>query len=183
VVAVATARNDTAALRELRAIAPYPPPNGFDLEKALLARKYARMYDGGWYGKPDFKLYFSLPEFGQEYTQADVEAYLPALKWAEQQVLMAGRQGAQRQPGGRGTGREGSFSVPVILMMGRYDLHTPFEAARAWFDRISAPNKKFITFERSSHYPMFEEPGRFLAALLSEVLPLTGEATTFTRLP
>jgi hypothetical protein len=30
---------------------------------------------------------------------------------------------------------------------------------------------------------MFEEPGRFLATLLSEVLPLTGEAVTFTRLP
>ena len=181
VVAVATARNDTAALRELRAIAPYPPPNGFDLDKALLARKYARMYDGGWYGKPDFNLYFSLPEWGQEYTQADVEAYLPALRWAEQQVLMAGR--SQRQPGGRPTGRDGAFSVPVILMMGRYDLHTPYEAARVWFDRITSPNKKFITFERSSHYPMFEEPGRFLATLLTEVLPLTGEAASFTRLP
>ena len=67
--------------------------------------------------------------------------------------------------------------------MGRYDLHTPFEAARAWFDRINSPNKKFITFERSSHYPMFEEPGRFLLTLLTEVLPLTGEAATFTRLP
>ena len=178
VVAVATARNDTTALRELRAIAPYPPPNGFDLQKALLARKYARMYDGGWYGKRDFGLYFSLPDLGPEYTQADADAYLPALKWAEQRVMMGGRQA-----GGRPTGREGSYSVPVILMMGRYDLHTPYEAARVWFDHISAPNKKFITFERSAHYPMFEEPGRFLATLLSEVLPLTGEAATFTRLP
>jgi len=178
IMTVATQRNDTAALRALKAIAPYPPPNGFDLQKALLARKYARMYDGGWYGKRDFNLYFSLPDWGQEYTQADADAYLPALKWAEQAVM-----GAPRQPGARPAGRQGVYSVPVILMMGRYDLHTPYEAARVWFDGISAPNKKFITFERSSHYPMFEEPGRFLATLLSEVLPLTGETATFTRLP
>jgi pimeloyl-ACP methyl ester carboxylesterase len=178
VMTVATQRNDTEALRELKAIAPYPPATGFDLQKALLARKYARMYDGGWYGKRDFNLYFSLPDWGQEYSQADADAYLPALKWAEQAVM-----GAGRQPGPRPTGRVGTYTVPVILMMGRYDLHTPYEAARVWFDGISAPNKKFITFERSSHYPMFEEPGRFLATLLSEVLPLTGEAVTFTRLP
>jgi pimeloyl-ACP methyl ester carboxylesterase len=178
VMTVATQRNDTAALRELKAIAPYPPATGFDIDKALLARKYARMYDGGWYGKRDFNLYFSLPDWGQEYTQADADAYLPALKWSEHAVM-----GAPRQPGPRPTGRQGVYTVPVILMMGRHDLHTPYEAAKVWFDRITSPNKKFITFERSSHYPMFEEPGRFLATLLSEVLPLTGEAATFTRLP
>ncbi len=182
VVAVATARNDTAALRELRAIAPYPPATGFDLEKALLARKYARMYDGGWYGKGDFSLYFALPEWGPEYTQADVEAYLPALRWAEQHA-MSGGGGGRGSREGRPTGRQGEFAVPVILLMGRYDLHTPYEAARVWFDRISAPKKKFITFERSSHFLMFEEPGRFLLTLVNEVLPLTGEGATFSRLP
>jgi pimeloyl-ACP methyl ester carboxylesterase len=178
VLAVATARQDTAALRELRAIAPYPPATGFDLDKALLARKYARMYDGGWYGKRDFSLYFALPEWGPEYAQADVDAYPIALRWAEEHAMSGGRG-----PEGRPTGRDGKFSVPVILLMGRYDLHTPYEAAKVWFDRISAPQKKFITFERSSHFLMFEEPGRFLMTLVNEVLPLTGEGATFTRLP
>jgi pimeloyl-ACP methyl ester carboxylesterase len=181
VVKVAKERNDVAAMRELDSIAPYPPPAGFDVAKALLARKYARMYDGGWYGKPDFNLYFALPEWGPEYTQQDVDAYRTALGFAERHVMMGGRQSGTGPS--RPTGRDGSFSVPVILAMGRYDLHTPFEAARVWFDRVTAPNKKFITFERSSHFPMFEEPGRFLAMLLNDVLPLTGEAATFTRLP
>jgi proline iminopeptidase len=70
-------------------------------------------------------------------------------------------------------------AIPVTLppigpSLGRYDLHTPFEAARLWFDRISAPNNKFVIFERSSHSPMFEEPGRFLLMLVNDVLPLTG---------
>ena len=71
----------------------------------------------------------------------------------------------------------------MILMMGRYDLHTPHDAAKACFARIDAPAKKFITFERSAHFIMFEEPGRFLLALVNEVLPLTGEQPTFKRLP
>jgi hypothetical protein len=52
--------------------------------------------------------------------------------------------------------------------------------------RYSVPGtraKKFITFERSAHFIMFEEPGRFLLALVNEVLPLTGEQPTFKRLP
>jgi pimeloyl-ACP methyl ester carboxylesterase len=185
VVAVAKARNDRAAMRELDSIAPYPPTTGFDINKALLARKYARMYDGGWYGKSDFNLYFGLSDLGPEYTQADADAYIPALKWAEHAVMMGGggRQTGARPTGGRPVGRDGSFSVPVILAMGRYDLHTPFEAARLWFERINAPNKKFIIFERSSHFPMFEEPGRFLTMLLNDVLPLTEGSATFARLP
>ncbi|MEO7963039.1 MAG: hypothetical protein ABIT38_03920, partial [Gemmatimonadaceae bacterium] len=66
---------------------------------------------------------------------------------------------------------------------GRHDLHTPYEAARMYFAQIDAPSKKFITFERSAHMLMFEEPGRFLMTLVNEVLPLTGPPVVFNRLP
>ncbi|MBC7790283.1 MAG: alpha/beta hydrolase [Anaerolineae bacterium] len=174
VVGIANARRDTAAIRELREVAPYPGPKA-DLTKALLVRKYARRYDGGWYGKPDFKLYFSLPEWGPEYTQADVDAHLKGMRWAGEHVVEdpdADTPADQRD----------TFKVPVILMMGWYDLHTPHDAAKAYFARIDAPAKKFITFERSAHFLMFEEPGRFLVTLVNEVLPLTGERPTFKRL-
>ena len=72
------------------------------------------------------------------------------------------------------------FKIPVIFLMGRYDLHTPYESARHYFEHISAPKKRFITFERSSHFVMFEEPGRFLVTLVNEVLPLTGPPVTFS---
>lgn len=65
------------------------------------------------------------------------------------------------------------FKVPVVFLMGRHDLHTPYQPARAMFDKLTAPHKRFITFEHSAHVPMMEEPGRFLKVLLDEVLPLT----------
>jgi pimeloyl-ACP methyl ester carboxylesterase len=40
-----------------------------------------------------------------------------------------------------------------------------------------------VTFERSAHFPMFEEPGRFLQALLQHVLPHTEGAPDFVPLP
>jgi hypothetical protein len=42
-----------------------------------------------------------------------------------------------------------------------------------------APSKRFVTFERSAHFPMFEEPGRFLKALIEVVLPLAGGEVRF----
>jgi pimeloyl-ACP methyl ester carboxylesterase len=72
------------------------------------------------------------------------------------------------------------FDVPVIMLQGRYDLMTPYSGARAYFERVQAPKKQFITFERSAHFVMFEEPGRFLMTLVNVVLPLAGGAAEFT---
>jgi pimeloyl-ACP methyl ester carboxylesterase len=79
--------------------------------------------------------------------------------------------------GGRGGGRPVSSltaqKVPVIVIQGRHDLHTPYEPAKAFFETIQAPHKRFITLERAAHAPMFEQPGEFLLTLVREVLPLT----------
>jgi pimeloyl-ACP methyl ester carboxylesterase len=45
------------------------------------------------------------------------------------------------------------------------------------------PHKALVTFERSSHFPMLEEPGRFLLALVEHVLPLTEGAPPFPARP
>ncbi len=72
------------------------------------------------------------------------------------------------------------LAVPVFVLQGRYDLYTPYAVARDFVASIQAPTKKFITFERSAHYPFLAEPGRFLMTLVQEVLPLTHEAATFS---
>ena len=41
----------------------------------------------------------------------------------------------------------------------------PFDV-KAWFGKLDAPSKNLVWFENSAHMPMFEEPGKFLAALL-----------------
>jgi pimeloyl-ACP methyl ester carboxylesterase len=175
VLELARRSNDTAGVRELEAMAPYPGPGPLDVRRALAVRKWARRYEGGWYGKPDFDLYFSLNEWGPAYSAQEAARVNEAMGWAERRLTRTGSLAA-------GSGRV-RFPVPVVFLMGRYDLHTPYSTARTYFDRIDAPKKKFVTFERASHMIMFEEPGRFLLTLVNEILPLAGGAKTFEPAP
>lgn len=57
------------------------------------------------------------------------------------------------------------FDVPVFIIMGRHDLVTPVSLARRYFQRIEAPMKAYVEFPESAHFPMYEEPQRFAAAM------------------
>lgn len=174
VLQLARRSKDTTAIAALQALAPYPS-QPFDVKKALAVRTFVRQYDGGWYGKPDFTLYFSLQDFSAAYTATDAAHVIPGIQWSEQ-LLTRDVEGNSHTP-------SLTYKVPVLYLQGRYDLHTPYESARRQFDRIKAPKKTFISFERASHMVMWEEPGKFLLALVSNVLPLAGGRNEFEVMP
>lgn len=58
------------------------------------------------------------------------------------------------------------FEVPMFFFLGRHDRHVPSVLAARWFDRIRAPAKQLVWFERSAHNPPFEEPAAFNRALI-----------------
>lgn len=66
-----------------------------------------------------------------------------------------------------------SFEVPIFFFTGLHDWQTPFQLSDHWFSQIKAPHKKLIHFTESSHCVVNEEPGKFLVALVEEVLPYT----------
>ncbi|MNR60826.1 hypothetical protein D3C85_1824100 [compost metagenome] len=45
--------------------------------------------------------------------------------------------------------------------MGQYDYMTSVHAAREYFNVLEAPKKDFVIFEKSAHYPQFEEKELF----------------------
>ena len=51
--------------------------------------------------------------------------------------------------------------VPIYFMHGIDDLIVNYELTKTYFDRIEAPYKKFIVFDKSAHLVPFEEPDRF----------------------
>ena len=173
-LAIAAAQGDSVALRAITALAPDAPGGPVGIERALALRLWARRFDGGWYGKPSLDLFFALSAWGPEYSDTEVATMLPATQW-----------GARAITARAGTTESSSrvFAVPMVFLMGRYDLHTPYESARALFDQLEAPHKRFVTFERSAHFVMLEEPGRFLLTLVQEVLPLAGGAAAFDVSP
>lgn len=62
------------------------------------------------------------------------------------------------------------FDLPIYFLTGQHDYTANADLSRAYFDEIAAPVKGFYLFDNSAHSPLFEEPERALAILLTNVL-------------
>ena len=58
-----------------------------------------------------------------------------------------------------------SLAVPVYFFSGRFDYTDPTPCTRRLFEKISAPLKKMVWFDRSAHFVFLEEPSRFAAEM------------------
>jgi pimeloyl-ACP methyl ester carboxylesterase len=63
------------------------------------------------------------------------------------------------------------FDVPLIVMMGRHDWQTNTSLARAYYDKVSAPYKKWVEFPNAAHALNIEQPGLAVVSLVRDVLP------------
>jgi proline iminopeptidase len=70
--------------------------------------------------------------------------------------------------------RLASFEVPIVFMLGRHDWEVPSVLSARDFERIDAPHKRLVWFERSAHNPPFEEPELFNRAVVEVLTPLIG---------
>jgi len=61
-------------------------------------------------------------------------------------------------------------AVPVFFFTGRHDYDTPFPLVEDYYDVLTAPAKEIVWFERSAHFPFYEEPGRFTRMMIEKVL-------------
>jgi len=53
------------------------------------------------------------------------------------------------------------LKIPCYFVMGKYDYMTSSNAAKKYFDKIEDNQKEFISFEKSAHYPQYEEKEKF----------------------
>ena len=51
--------------------------------------------------------------------------------------------------------------VPFYFCTGRRDYNVPFELVVEYAEKLRAPSKEIVWFERSGHLPNFEEPDKF----------------------
>ncbi|MGX4677330.1 alpha/beta hydrolase [SAR92 clade bacterium H246] len=65
-----------------------------------------------------------------------------------------------------------TFDVPIFLFTGRHDWHVSGDMQREWFDKLEAPYKEQVWFEKTTHMPYLEEPGKYLLSLVNSVLPI-----------
>ncbi|GGD95142.1 alpha/beta fold hydrolase [Planktosalinus lacus] len=168
---LALAAGNDKAVAELKPYASYTESERIAIDTVKWnTRKWANTFDGAWYGKGGWSLYLDLPSLAPEYTDENVIA------WKEGLYLL----NTENNTGRKDLRELGpNFQIPVLFFHGRYDLTPPVENARTYFEWIEAPHKRMVIFERSAHIPFLEEPGRFFAALLEHVLPLTEGVATY----
>lgn len=68
--------------------------------------------------------------------------------------------------------------VPVFFFMGRHDYDTPYALVEEYFALLEAPVKELIWFEEVAHFPFYEDPAGFNAAMIDVVLARTQDVTT-----
>jgi pimeloyl-ACP methyl ester carboxylesterase len=58
------------------------------------------------------------------------------------------------------------LDVPLIFVHGRHDMATPTKLSKDYFNLLIAPKgKEWVEFSESAHFPMYEEPSKFLGVL------------------
>ncbi|MGE0556575.1 MAG: alpha/beta fold hydrolase [Gemmatimonadales bacterium] len=159
-------RDDRAALAELEGIAPYPAPDGsVTVEQILTQRKWVIAYGGLTWGRSDYGYEQGAVRLSPDYDARDLAALRRAGLGSLTQLI--GAMNAVRYDE---TALD--FRCPIVIFAGRYDYETVSDVARAWFDKIAAPSKRFVWFEHSAHMIPFEEPGKLLLHLVQDVRPL-----------
>lgn len=162
--AAEAAHNETA-IKELRAIAPYPEPDGtIKLDKINTERKWSVVFGGLTYGRDSYDYYYHAGKLSPDYTDND----LAAIDKGSALSLLA----LLPDFGSINFENTTDFRCPIVLFEGRHDHTTPSDIAAAWFARVHAPAKKFVWFENSAHMVQIEEPGRVLVHLVEDVRPL-----------
>jgi proline iminopeptidase len=173
---VARAAGDDEVVAELVALKQAAVGDGFDLAKIRTLRRIGHRYNGMWFGHDNLAGLNDIAKLSPDYSTADIAALEAGPTWIADSRIAADLMSIDMR-------EVRSLAVPTVVLQGRYDLATWYDAARLWHEQLDAPSKTFVTFERSAHFVMMEEPGRFLQALLTHVLPPAGGSAEFAPLP
>lgn len=166
---VARERNIPEAIEEIEALAPYPDPTGYNDNSLLTLRKWQIEFGFNIHGLTTDELMKIMILGGlssPEYTLLEMKDVLTDDAGSSSMSVLGKEFVAfDLYPLGY------DFEVPVFFLLGRHDWLTASVVAEEYFSKVTAPYKHLVWFEQSAHNPFFEEPDKFLEALVESVLP------------
>jgi pimeloyl-ACP methyl ester carboxylesterase len=154
------------AIKQLEMIG-YPKDGMYKggLRSVAIQRKWLNKFGGFWYGETSMKPMIQVYSRSPEYTSMDMIKFM---KGARRSLILLqdevmGINLIEQVP---------EVEIPVYFAIGRHDYIASFVLAKEYFDQLRAPYREFIWFDNSAHSPPFEEPERFNALLIENVLPV-----------
>ncbi|HWE47041.1 MAG TPA: alpha/beta hydrolase [Caulobacteraceae bacterium] len=153
------------AVKELKAIAPYPDPDeGKMLQKVVAERKWDVALGGMAYAHSDESFEDGVRAMSPQYNDGDLRAYEKG-EMVSVMTLLPELVGVDF----RHTTR---FECPVFIFAGAHDRTTPESLVETWFATVQAPKKRLFKLDQSAHMVVNEQPGEVLVDLATEVRPL-----------
>jgi pimeloyl-ACP methyl ester carboxylesterase len=155
-------RGDKKAIKQLEGIGP--PVDGIYkgdykgnklvLKGLITERKWLTKYEGWWYGKTGYGMVIKVLLTTKEYTWGESIRYAKCNMFSLRNMWddLVKVNLAEDVP---------EIEIPVYFCVGSHDYNTPGKVSYPYYEKLQAPEKKFIWFERSAHSPCFEEPQRF----------------------
>ena len=154
------------ALAELKAIAPYPRPNG-PIQAVGTSHKWSDYFGGVMAYRHDQEDESHAGRLSPDYTDAEAPHIYDGNGFSEDHLLSFVVD--------QNLTTLRVFNCPILLFEGRHDRTVNSGLAFEWLKTVKAPAKRFVWFENSAHEPMSEEPGRFLNALVRYARPLAAD--------
>lgn len=161
-------RNE-GAVKALESIAPYPPSQP-DLRKGMIAHQWQAALLGPPPGAASFEDVgrilgdvFTAPQYSLRDDLGFVRGQSASLNILVPQIanLDLTKLGLD-------------FHTPIFFFEGRHDPYCPSSLTWDYSRTITAPQKGFVWFENSGHFPFFDEEQKFTDELVRQVLPLAG---------
>ena len=170
-------------IESLESIAPYPETvvgassakarlDVIVRQRSILSRAGGLFYTPSPYGYP--RALISATFLSPDYTLAEAWQRLRAgsdISWMDSALGVASFTSRFRA-------EDWQFELPVYFYLGRNDYVTSSVTVERFREQMSAPVLRLRWFERSAHFPMLEEPQKFLDALLEDVSPLATDRPT-----
>lgn len=120
--------------------------------RTSVPRSYVRRYGGAARGMNDNADYLTGLLFRPEYSVLDAVKLIRGLSASRNLYGTTAHELAVDV-------RE--VRVPCYFLQGKYDYMTSTNIARKYFVELKAPEKEFVLFEKSAHFPQFEENEKY----------------------
>lgn len=167
-LARAEADGNAAAVRELRAIAPYARSAPLPVSAILTQRRWLNHYGGTAWRRSGGEFEAAAIKLAPEYSDEDVRrafAGQPAVTQALLPSVLSADLSTIRK-----------LDVPLLLLLGRHDVNVSSDVAAECFGTVRAPWKRLVWFDRSGHHITSEEPGKLLTTLVTVARPIAVRA-------
>lgn len=154
------ALNDLMEIKE-------PPYFGADfLEKYNLHQEWLLKLGGSLYGETSYRKFYRFYFFSSEYTKMDALNWFKgkseSIKLLYENIMSINL-----------SDEIDTFDIPIYFLQGKHDYQTPSSLVEEYFHQIQATQKELIWFEKSAHFPIFEESEKFNSVLIYKILAET----------